>query len=96
MQAGQGYEFSKTSSNPGDEKAKARWEQFEKLDRARKAYESAKKRMANAEHERASASCEVSNTASALERERLALDNLTAIAPEDVEQRGELVPTEMG
>jgi hypothetical protein len=94
MQAGQGYEFSKTSSNPGDEQAKARWEQFEKLDRARKAYEAAKKRLSRAEHERSSASCEVSNTARALERERLALDKLTAIAPEDVEQRGEPIPTE--
>lgn len=93
MQAGQGYEFSKSTSNPGDEKAKARWEQFTKVDSARKAYESAKERLRRAKSECNSASCEVSNTARALERERQALDKLTELAPEDVD-RPESLPTE--
>jgi len=84
MQPGQGYEFSKTQSTPGDEKAKARWEQFEKLDKARKRHEAAKDEFKRVEQQLNSARAEESNSAQALERERVALAGLTAPAATDL------------
>ena len=84
MQPGQGYEFSNTKSSPGDEKAKARWEQFEKVDKARKEYDAALDRRTKAERELSSARTFVSCTAEALERERAKLESITRAEPGDL------------
>ena len=84
MQPGQGYELSNAKATPADEKAKARWEQFEKVDKARKRYEVAKEEFKRVEQSLNLARAEVSTSAQVLERERVLLANLTAPATTDL------------
>lgn len=87
MQPGQGYQFTNEKNTPADEKAKARWELFAEVDKARKRYETARESAHSARQKLRDAECEVANSAQALEKQRALLDKALALDPSDIERR---------
>lgn len=80
---GQGYEFSNAKSTPGDERARARWEAFEALEKSRKRYDAARDQLEERRRAVTSAQCEVAAAVTCLQTARDAFGRLQKLHVED-------------